>query len=124
MKIEIKFDIDDRIYYLTQQEDHKCTTCSKCNGAKTFKLEGLDEFVECSLCCGKGKLEEHHYIMVPEEGTISGFAIYCNSEDDGEVHTSYFIKETCDDHDEEFIFYSKELAQQECDKLNSNPDEE
>ena len=119
MKIETKFDVGDKVYVVEKEEQqHKYIPCSVCDGRKTIKIENKPEMI-CLYCDGFGKYLTSHeglFKIVEEETIVSAVYIYIYPKQ--EVVFEYRIDSYGYHVKEKVMFKTKELAQEECDRLN------
>ena len=109
-----KFGWEDRVYYIYRITTFKKVTCPNCGG----KVCGQSN--RCFECCGLGYIEKDEMTyIVSELCTISFFHI--SSHPDSKPRITYILKPVSSDtrmFDEQFVFATKEEAQERCDFLN------
>ena len=124
MKLKTKFNIDDLVYYITNDKKKEPCTCYVCKGKK-FVYISTEQDAEsakksrCPTCRGTGKVTSARKNWIYEVGHVVDISININTE------RSITIKYTVENENifdpvlpEKFVFATKEEAKQRCGVLN------
>jgi len=118
MKIETKYDINQKIW-VTTGKPHKYTKqCEDCNGAGyIFVINGNEqEKRECRKCEGAGKIRTNYIHYKPIQSFIDNIEVRINN--DSAIKFYYNLGDGSYERDESEIFLTKQDAIKHCESLN------
>jgi hypothetical protein len=115
IKTTTEFDVDDFVAQIFLYERMKQTPCNACKGAPIKNIDG-NTYI-CSICKGTKHIETPKYIR--EWRAKEGFQItFIKFNKEGKYIYEMERNDNPYESEEEFLFSSLVLAQQECDKRN------
>jgi len=107
MKIETKFSVGDKVYYLEDEIDYVETeTCFICNGEGDIEVK--EKMFQCPECKGLGESEPVSLPLQKTKGpkTIKAIITYTKKE----TEVLYHISSDLDNFEERLLFSTKEAA--------------
>lgn len=131
MKIETKFDLNQKVYAISQRSKTEFILCSTCGGTGSITIKETDENLTCPKCYGRGGSNEHKALewMVCSESFVGKINVEIYDDRyryDHENRYSYMLDSTGVGSGaiwyEEKLFATEEEATAECKKRNENPE--